>query len=78
MEAVKEDTGYTSPAYKLLAFFEESRDRWKTKALEREKRVRQLEKRVVELKASRRKWKEKAQARPASPIAHDDGEQKRA
>lgn len=78
MEAVTEDTGYTSPAYKLLAFFEESRNKWKTKALEREQRIRQLEKRVVELKASRRKWKEKARTQPASPIAHDDGKQKRA
>ena len=40
MEAVKEDNAYSSPAYKLLEFFEKSRDRWKTKALERKQRIR--------------------------------------
>ncbi len=34
MEAVREDNAYSSPAYKLREFFEKSRDRWKTKALE--------------------------------------------
>jgi hypothetical protein len=36
-----------------------------------------LEKRVAELKASRCKWKEKAQTQHDSPIAHDDRKQKR-
>ena len=77
MEAVTEDIGYSSPAPKLLAFFEKSRDKWKTKAVERKQRIRQLEKRVAELKASRCKWKEKAQTQHDSPIAHDDRKQKR-
>ena len=67
MEAVTEDKAYSSPDYKLLAFFEKSRDRWKTKALERKQHIRRLEKRVAELEASRRKWKEKAQTQRASP-----------
>ena len=77
MKAVTEDNGYSSPVYKLLAFFEESRDRWKTKALDRKQRIRRLEKRVAELEASRRKWKEKAQAQSARPLVHDDQKQKR-
>jgi len=77
MEAVTEDSGYSSPAYKLLAFFEESRDRWKAKALDRKQCIRRLEKRVAELEASRRKWKEKAQAQRACPLVHDDQKQKR-
>jgi len=77
METVTEDNGYLSPDYKLLTFFEKSRDRWKAKALDRKQHIRQLEKRIVELKASRQKWKEKAQAERTRPIVHDDQEQKR-
>ncbi len=72
MKAVLEDIGYSSPPHKLLAFFEKSRDQWKTKALKRKQRIRQLEKRVAELKASRHKWKEKAQKQCGSPISHED------
>ena len=72
MEAITEDKGYLSPDYKLLAFFEKSRDRWKTKALDREQCIRRLEKRVAELKTSRRNWKAKAQTQRASPDAHDE------
>ena len=77
MEAVTEDHGYSSPTYKLLAFFEKSRDRWKAKALERKQRIRQLEKRVVELQASRRQWKAKAKAPHARPAVQDEQKQKR-
>ena len=76
MEAVTEDHGYLSPAYKLLTFFERSRDQWKTKALDRKRHIRRLEKRVAELEASRQKWKKKAQARRAQLIVHDDQKQK--
>jgi len=72
-----EDNGYSSPTYKLLAFFEESRDGWRAKAVERKKRIRELEKRILELQASRRKWKEKAQARCARPTMQEEREQKR-
>jgi len=77
MEAVTEDKGYLSPAYKLLGFFEESRDRWKTKALERKQYIRRLEKRIAELEASRRKWKEKAQTQRSSPVVQDEPNQKK-
>ena len=77
MEAVTEDNGYLSPAYKLLAFFEKSRDRWKTKALQRKQHIRRLEKRIAELEASRRKWKAKARSQRASPVLHDEQNQKK-
>lgn len=74
MGAVTEDKAYSSPAYKLLAFFEKSRDRWKAKALDRKQHIRRLEKRIADLEASRRKWKAKAQ--PAAAVVHDDQKQK--
>ena len=77
MEAVKEDNAYSSPAYKLRAFFEKSRNRWKTKALERKRYIRRLEKRIVELETSRRNWKAKAQAQHAMPFVEDEQKQKR-
>ena len=76
MEAVTEDHGYSSPTYKLLAFFEKSRDRWKAKALDRQQRIRQLEKRLAELQASRRQWRAKARAQHASPGLHEEQKQK--
>jgi hypothetical protein len=76
MEAVKEDNAYSSPAYKLRAFFEKSRNRWKTKALERKEHIRRLEKRILELETSRRKWKAKAQAQHAMPLVEDERKQK--
>ena len=76
MEAVKEGNAYSSPAYKLRAFFEKSRNRWKTKALERKQYIRRLEKRVVELEASRRKWKARAQAQRSGPLVEDKQKQK--
>jgi hypothetical protein len=77
MEAVMEDNAYSSPAYKLLAFFEKSRNRWKTKALERKRQIRRLEKRIGELEASRCKWKEKARAARTAAVSHVDRKQKR-
>lgn len=76
MEAVTEDKAYSSPAYKLLAFFEKSRDRWKAKALDRKQHIRRLEKRIADLEASRRKWRAKAKAQPAAALVHDDQKQK--
>lgn len=76
MEAVTEDIGYSSPTYKLRAFFKKSRDRWKTKALDRKQHIRRLQKRIAELESSRRKWKAKAQTQRASPVLHDEQQQK--
>ncbi len=74
MEAVTEDKAYLSPAYKLRAFFEKSRDRWRAKALDRKQHIRRLEKRIADLEASRRKWKGKAQR--AAAVVHEDQKQK--
>ncbi len=72
MEGVMEDKAYPSPDYKLLAFFEKSRDRWKNKALNRKQHIRRLEKRVAALEASRGKWREKAQAERPRVVLNDD------
>jgi hypothetical protein len=72
MEVVTEGKTYLSPEYKLLAFFEESRNRWKRKALQRKQDIRRLEKRVASLEASRRMWKEKAQAQRSNVDLYDD------
>jgi uncharacterized protein YdaU (DUF1376 family) len=53
---------FKSPDYKLLPFFHRSRDGWKTKAEERNLRIKRLKNRVAALEESRRKWKEKARA----------------
>jgi hypothetical protein len=77
MAVVTEDRTYLSPEYKLLAFFEESRDRWKSKALQRKQHIRRLEKRVAALEASRRKWREKAKAQCPGVVSSDDRKEKR-
>jgi hypothetical protein len=77
MEGVMEDKTYLSPEYKLLEFFEKSRDRWKNKALERKQHIRRLEKRVAALETSRRKWKEKAQTQRPCVVVNDDWKEKR-
>jgi hypothetical protein len=77
MKVVREDKTYLSPEYKLLAFFEKSRDQWKGKALKRKQHIRRLEKRVAALETSRRNWKEKAQTQRSSVVLNDDRKEKR-
>jgi hypothetical protein len=76
METVKEDNEYSSPPYRLLSFFQKSRNKWKAKARMRHRRIRQLEKRLLEVEASRCKWKAKARERSASSVVHDEQEKK--
>ena len=57
---------YKSPSYKLLPFFQHSRDGWKAKAKQRHLQLRQLMKRVAALEKSRQKWREKAKARESN------------
>ena len=76
MKSVKEDATYSSPTYKLCEFFQKSRDQWKTKALERKQQIRRLEKRIADLEASRRHWKEKAKAQRASAVVNDNRKKK--
>lgn len=65
MEQTIANKTYRSPGYKLLQFFNRSRDRWKTKCLAGKVRIKRLENRVVGLEVSREKWKAKAQAQRA-------------
>ena len=51
---------YRSPTKKLMRFFEKSRDKWKKKCLETKRRVKLLHTKVVDLKASRQRWKKEA------------------
>ena len=53
---------YKSPDYKLLPFFNRSRDGWKAKAEDRNLRIKRLKNRVAALEESRGKWKEKVRA----------------
>jgi septal ring factor EnvC (AmiA/AmiB activator) len=61
MSLVANDVRFKSPRYKLLLFFHRSRDLWKTKAKERNRRVKQLTNDVAAVRESREKWKAKAQ-----------------
>jgi hypothetical protein len=62
MEATKDVRSYRSPLSKLLPFFRDSRDGWKSKCLVAKTRIKRLENRVAGLIDSRRRWKEKARA----------------
>ena len=53
---------YKSPDYKLLPFFQRSRDGWKAKAQRRSLRIKRLKNEVAAVRESRRKWKEQARA----------------
>jgi len=50
---------YKTPMKKLLKFFEDSRDKWKLRALEKQKRIEQLEIKVRDITNSRDTWKKK-------------------
>ena len=47
---------YKTPMKKLLKFFKDSRDKWKCRALEKQKRIEQLEIKVRDLTNSRDTW----------------------
>jgi hypothetical protein len=57
---------YKTPMKKLLKFFKDSRDKWKRRALEKQKRIEQLEIKVRDLTNSRDTWKEKYMEEKAS------------
>lgn len=50
---------YKSPASRLARLFHSGRERWKQRALEKQKQVRSLEVTVRDLRASRDHWKER-------------------
>jgi predicted nucleic acid-binding Zn-ribbon protein len=51
---------YKSPASRLARLFHSGRERWKQRALEKQKQVRSLEVKVRDLGSSRDHWKERA------------------
>ena len=52
--------GYKSSASRLARFFEQSRNKWRAHAAEKQKKLRALETRVRDLERSRAKWKGRA------------------
>ena len=55
--------GYKSPNHKLIKFFKNSRDKWKARATDRRKNIRDLQIKIRDLNASREKWKKIAKDR---------------
>lgn len=52
---------YKSPVKRLARLFKKSRDSWKEKAAQKQKKLRALEIKVRDLWTSREKWKARAQ-----------------
>src|SRR5262249_14226945 len=53
---------YTSPPYKLVRFFEQSRTQWKAKCRAGKATIKVLKNRIGFLEESRARWKRRAQA----------------
>lgn len=54
-----EQKHYKSPAYKLIQFFEKSRNQWREKCTEAKYTIKLLKTKVRDLTKSRQKWKER-------------------
>ncbi len=63
---------YKSPPHKLIKFFKNSRDSWEQVAKKRREEIRDLNKRVLDLKTSRDLWKEKAQTSMEQAMAKEE------
>jgi len=62
----KSFNNYKSPVKKLVKFFQESRDKWKARSLDKQKRIDFLETKVKDLRNSRDHWKQKAKKQEKS------------
>jgi len=51
---------YKSPLKRLVKFFEESRDRWKSKYFEKSKELKRAKNQINDLKQRKEGWKERA------------------
>jgi chromosome segregation ATPase len=60
MAADEEKEEFKSPPRKLIAFFEKSRDQWKSKFAKAKKDLKRLENRVRFLEKGKAKWKVEA------------------
>lgn len=58
----EEKTEYKSPKQKLLVFFEKSRNKWRDKAEERQKKIIFLNTKIRDLDKSRNLWKSRHKA----------------
>lgn len=63
MPVVNAKKSYTSPRYKLLEFFESSRDGWKRKCQETKTVLKRMKNRACAMQASRDRWKRLARQR---------------
>lgn len=61
MDVVMEVQAYRSPQYKLVRFFERSRDNWKRKCQDRGVRMKRLASRLQKMRSGRDRWRERAQ-----------------
>ena len=52
--------GYKSNETRLIYLFKEGREKWKERALSKQKKLRAMEIKVRDISLSREKWKEKA------------------
>ena len=52
--------GYKSSENRLVYLFKEGREKWKERALSKQKKLRAMDIKVRDLALSREKWKEKA------------------
>ena len=62
MDAVIEVKSYRSPRYKLVQFFERSRNNWKRKCQERMAQNKRLASRLAKMRYGRNRWRERAQS----------------
>jgi len=51
---------YKSPLKKLVKFFEESRDKWKEKYVEKSKELKRVTNRIYDLETRKEHWKKRA------------------
>jgi len=65
-------TEYSSPPYKLIAFFRDSRDSWEAVAKKRRTEIRDLKARVRDLATSRDLWKGKTKTALGQLEAKED------
>ena len=63
MASFDEEKVYTSPRYKLLEFFERSRDGWKRKCQETKTVLKRMKNRACAIQKSRDRWKQLARQR---------------
>ena len=62
MDVGMEVKSYRSPQYKLVRFFERSRDNWKRKCQDRIVRMKRLASRLEKMRSGRDRWRERAWA----------------